>query len=141
MIKAQIDIIDSGYTQLRKTEIKIAVNDCRLHRVLVLKTGEHYDAIVTKVISGHEQGIPQIALAVTNLDNDGHSQGSPPGYFNYHDYINILAYLEEPETLQNRVGCNNNDLSTNGHMNDNYMEEMIHFRNQNPKISLLATWI
>ena len=85
-------------------------------------------------VSGHEQGMHQVALVVTNLDNDGNNlYGSPPGYFNYHDDINILAYHQEPETLQNRLGFDNNDLSTKGHMNDNYMAEMINFRNQNPE--------
>ena len=101
--------------------------------MFVLKTGEHYDTIVTNVISGRDQGIHQVDLAATNLDNDGHLHGSPPGKFNYHDYINNLAYLEEPETLQRHLRCYDNDLCTNDHMNDNYMEEMIKFRNQYPQ--------
>ena len=39
VLKVQINFIDLGNTQLRKTEIQIPVYDCLLHRVLVLKTG------------------------------------------------------------------------------------------------------
>ena len=53
-------------------------------------------------------------------------------FFNCCDYTNIPKYLEKSEIIQNHVG-GRNDVSTNGHINDNYIQDMVNFRNQNPE--------
>ena len=103
--------------KLTKTKIKSRENDCSLKRLYVFKTGEHYDALVpdTKLISGNDE--INVTLAGDDKNNVRCLQ-NPQGF----------SHFSSPRTVDTKtVG------SRKGNMENDYMNEIVNFRNSFPK--------
>ena len=110
-------VIEMKNDKLTKTEIKSRENDCNLKHLYVFKTGEHYDALVpdTKLISGNDE--INVTLAGDDKNNVRCLQ-NPQGF----------SHLSSPRTVDTKtVG------SRKGNMENDYMNEIVNFRNLFPK--------